>query len=181
MREADDPAAVDDEAPPPSADGEQAASAFGVQIPAWARWFLPEPGEDMMAYRDRLYPFARALVEPHRARVQRSLDDFDAHAHHTAAQHEALDTAVDDAATAIEDKVMEGITSGDLMPGNFKPATGLTYARQVLDAIDDADQHFLASLTADQREILAQHPFDFADYLLFHTHWEELIGIPSEG
>jgi hypothetical protein len=31
-------------------------------------------------------------------------------------------------------------------------------------------------LREDQRKALAQHPFDFADYLVFSTPWEDALG-----
>jgi hypothetical protein len=163
-----------------AADDEEGTAAFGVKIPDWVMWFAPAPGEDMLAYRDRLLPFARAIVLPHRARVKRAFDDFDAAAHLDAHQRAELDAAVDDAASAIQDRAMQGLMSGDLMPDRFKPSTAVTYAREVLDAVDGANQRFVASLTDAQREELAMRPFDFADYMLFSVHWEELIGISAE-
>jgi hypothetical protein len=62
------------------------------------------------------------------------------------------------------------------MPSTFKPTTSVTLARDVLDAVDKANRRFEASLREDQRAALAAHPFDVADYLLFSTRWEDMIG-----
>jgi hypothetical protein len=40
--------------------------------------------------------------------------------------------------------------------------------------IDGADKRCSAR-TEDPRARLAAHPFDFGDYLLFHTRWEDAI------
>jgi hypothetical protein len=45
----------------------------------------------------------------------------------------------------------------------------------VLDVVDTANQRFTRSLTDDQRGRLETHPFDFADYLLFSTPWEDVL------
>ena len=51
------------------------------------------------------------------------------------------------------------------------------------DLVDEYDfahrynsvKRFVGTLSEDQRAKLAQHPFDFADYLLFSTKWEDAI------
>ena len=45
----------------------------------------------------------------------------------------------------------------------------------LLDIVDNANQTFTSSLREDQKAALAQHPFDFADYLLFGTRWEDAL------
>ena len=45
----------------------------------------------------------------------------------------------------------------------------------MLDTVDKANQQFTSSLREDQKAALAQHPFDFGDYLLFATPWEDAI------
>ena len=78
--------------------------------------------------------------------------------------------------------VMEGVElvgavlAGDFSPSTFKPMTGVQMARDVLDAVDHGNQRFLSSLSDDQRAALGQHPFDFGDYLLFSTRWEDALG-----
>ena len=148
----------------------------GIAIPSWATWLLPQPGEDLLAYRDRIVPIAQAAIAPQRARVARSLDDFAAAAHLDPTQRAALDRATQTAATAIEDRVMNAVLGGELAPATFKPMAGVNVARDVLDDIDRGNRAFLATLTDDQRAVLAQHPFDFADYLVFSTRWEDALG-----
>ena len=53
--------------------------------------------------------------------------------------------------------------------------TAVSLAREVLDVVDGAGKRFSFALTEDQRLRLADHPFDFGDYLLFHTQWEDAI------
>ena len=51
--------------------------------------------------------------------------------------------------------------------------TGVTLARDVLDIVDRGNTRFVGALTPDQR---AASTFDFADYLLFSTRWEDALG-----
>ena len=148
---------------------------FGVSVPSWLAWFAPKPGENLLDYRDRLLPFARAAIAPHRARVDRGLEDFAAIADLDAHQRAELDAAVEEAGAQIQDKVMQGILSGELMPQHFKPSTGVAFARDVLDVVDGANQRFVGSLRDDQRAALAEHPFDVADYFVFKTRWEDML------
>jgi hypothetical protein len=53
---------------------------------------------------------------------------------------------------------------------------GVTMARELLDIVDHGNTRFVSSLTADQRTELASNRFDFADYLLFATPWEDALG-----
>jgi hypothetical protein len=164
----------DVEPPPPSG-----LAVAGISVPSWVTWLAPHPGEDMLAYRDRMLPIAQAAIAPHRARVARSRDDFAALANLDARQRGELDAAARDAAAAIEERVLGAVMSGDFSPDTFKPMTGVSAARDVLDAIDRANKRFLATLRDDQRTALAQHPFDFADYLVFATRWEDLLGVTN--
>jgi hypothetical protein len=199
------PAAVEAECPPPSrttygshtgfaASDEQAErevaeadeepapagpSFNGIKLPAWTLYFAPQPGESMLSYRDRMVPLAQAALAPHRARVARGRDDFAAQVKLDPQQRAQLDAAVQDAASAIQDKVMDSLLSGQLTPKTFKPMTGVTLARDVLDSIDKANQRFMASLREDQKTTLAGHPFDFADYLLFSARWEDALGVTN--
>jgi len=151
-------------------------SINGIKVPAWAAWLAPQPGENLLDYRDRLVPIAQAAIAPHRERVARGRADFAKIANLDAQQQAQLDAAARDASAAIQDKVMSSLMSGELMPAHFKPMTGVSLARDVLDTIDQANRKFVGSLREDQKAALAQHPFDFADYLLFSTRWEDALG-----
>jgi hypothetical protein len=74
---------------------------------------------------------------------------------------------------------MNAFTSGDLSPATFKPMTGVTLARDVLDTVDQANRRFMATLREDQKAAMAKHPFDFADYLLFSARWEDALGVTN--
>jgi hypothetical protein len=149
-------------------------SFHGFKAPAWVMQLAPQPGEKMRDYRDRILPLAQTVVAPQRSRVARTRDDFAALDSHQRAE---LDGAVQEAATAIEDRVMNGILSGELTPATFKPMTGVTMAREILDIIDRGNTRFMNSLTPDERTRLASHRFDFADYLLFSARWEDALKI----
>jgi hypothetical protein len=154
-------------------------SINGFKVPAWAAWLAPQPGENLLDYRDRIVPLAQAAIAPHRVRVARGLDDFAKRANLDAQQRAQLDASVQEAQTAIQDKVMGSILNGDLMPAHFKPMTGVALARDVLDTIDQANRKFVGTLREDQKATLAQHPFDFADYLLFSARWEDALGVAN--
>lgn len=150
-----------------------------IKLPAWSLWLLPHPGESMLAYRDRMVPLAQTALAPHRARVARSRDDFAKAVGLDAQQRAQLDGAVADAAGQIEDKLMNAFMSGDLSPSTFKPMTGVTLARDVLNIVDGANTRFVSSLREDQKSAMAQHPFDFADYMVFSARWEEALGVTN--
>lgn len=174
---------LDSEAPPPTSGAPDSPTApplsmFGVKVPGWLRWFAPQPGENLLAYRDRLAPLAQAAVAPQRSRVARSRADLIEKLGLDARQQAELDAAVSDAASQIQDKVMNAALSGELSPSQLKPMAGVRMARDVLDLVDKADHRFTSSLRGDQQSKLAQHPFDVADYLLFSTRWENAIGVP---
>jgi hypothetical protein len=151
----------------------------GFKVPAWAAWLAPQPGENLLDYRDRIVPIAQAAVAPHRARVARGRDDFAKVANLDAQQRAQLDAAAQEASAAIQDKVMDSLMSGDLMPSQFKPMTGVSLARDMLDTIEQANRKFVATLREDQKAALARHPFDFADYLLFSARWEDALGVTN--
>jgi hypothetical protein len=65
--------------------------------------------------------------------------------------------------------------TGELRPATFKPMTGVAIARDVLDIVDRGNTRFVSSLTSDQQGELAQHRFDFADYLAFSARWEDAL------
>jgi hypothetical protein len=150
-----------------------------LKLPAWTLWLAPHPGENMLAYRDRMVPIAQTLLKPQRDRVARSRDDMAKQIGLDSQQRAQLDGAVADAASEIEDKLMTSFMSGDLNPATFKPMTGVTLARDVLDSVDQANRRFVATLREDQKATLAKHPFDFADYLLFSARWEDALGVTN--
>ncbi len=150
---------------------------FGFKLPTWLKWFAPRPDEDLLAYRDRLVPLAQAAVAPHRERVQRGRASFEEAAHLDARQRGELDAAVDEAGTVIQERIMQGVLSGELMPGQLKASAGVAFVGDVLDAVEGANTRFTSSLRDDQREVLATHPFDVADYLLFSVRWEDMLGV----
>ena len=165
--------------PAPAATETPGLKLGGFKIPAWAMWLAPQPGENLLDYRDRIVPIAQAAVAPHRARVARGRDDFAKQVGLDAQQRAQLDASVAEAATAIQDKVMGSIMSGDLMPAHFKPMTGVSLTRDVLGIVDQANQKFVSTLREDQKSKMAQHPFDFADYLLFSARWEDALGVTN--
>ena len=159
---------------PPALDAPAAPARtfYGFKLPAVVARLAPQPGETMRGYRDRVLPVLELAIAPQRARVARTRDDFttlDAH------QRAELDGAVQEAATAIQARVMDAIGSGELRPGTFKPMTGVTIARDLLDIVDRGNTRFQRSLTPDQRTQLASHRFDFADYLVFTAPWEDAL------
>ena len=166
------PAAADEPEPAPPTGR---PSFNGIQLPAWTAYFAPMPGEDLLAYKNRMLPLAQAALAPQRARVARSRDDFAQIAHLDSSQRALLDRTAQGAADRIEEKLMGAFMNGDLDPASFKPMTGVALARDVLDIVDNANQTFTGSLREDQKAQLAQHPFDFADYLLFATKWEDAL------
>ena len=169
---------IDREAPPPAAAAEPAELAptlYGIELPPWLVWIAPHPGEDLRGYRDRMLPLAVAAIAPQRTRVARSLDSFAALAHLDPRQRAALDTATRDTAAALQDRVLAAVLDGELAPASFKPMAGVGVARELLDIVERGNRRFLAALRDDQRAALAQHPFDFGDYLVFSTRWEDAL------
>ena len=141
-------------------------SFFGFHPPAWAARLLPQPGETMRAYRERIVPLAEVVIAPQRARVARLHDALDAH------ERTELDAAAAEAAAAIEARITSAIANGELQPSAMKPMTGVTLARDVLDIVDRGNARFVGALTPEQR---AATTFDFADYLVFSTRWEDAL------
>jgi hypothetical protein len=150
-----------------------------IKLPAWTLWLAPHPGENMLDYRDRMVPLAQTMLKPHRDRVARSRDDLATQIGLDSQQRAQLDGAVADAAGQIQDKMMNAFMSGDLSPSTFKPMTGVSLARDVLDVIAQANARFMQTLREDQKAKLAKHPFDFADYLLFSARWEDALGVTN--
>jgi len=164
-----------DEPRAPAAPTSAGPRMFGVKLPPWATALLPGPGEDLRGYRDRMLPLAQLAVAPQRARVARSRDHLVQLLRLDAHQQAELETQTQDTAQAIQDRLFNAALSGDFAASSFKPMAAVTVARDVLDLVDHANQRFVASLTAEQRTQLAGLPFDFADYLLFSTRWEDAI------
>jgi hypothetical protein len=165
----------DDTEPPPVAPKAPGTSVFGVAIPSWARSLAPQPGEDLRDYRDRMIPLAQLAVAPQRARIARGREDFAKVANLDETQKAALDTNARETATAIQDRLFNAVLSGEVSPSTFKPMAGVALARDVLDIVDKGNKRFVGSLREDQRGALATHPFDFGDYLVFSTRWEDAI------
>jgi hypothetical protein len=143
----------------------------GIKIPPGVAHFLPQPGEKLRAYRDRMLPLAEIARAPQRARVARARDELSL----APAQRAELDATVTDTMTAIENRVMAGIASGELDSRSLTPIGGIAVARDILDAIDRGNARFQKSLTDDQRTALAPLHFDFADYLVFSAPWEDAL------
>ena len=152
-------------------------SFYGFTAPPWAVWLMPHPGESVRDYRDRVLPLAQSAIAPQRARVARSRDEFATIANLDPKQRAALDAATSETASALEERVMDAVMNGEVAPSTFKPMTGVGLAKDLLDIVGRGNQRFVTSLTEDQRAKLAQHPFDFGDYLVFSTPWESALKI----
>jgi hypothetical protein len=152
-----------------------ATGGRGITLPAWAVWLAPHPGEDLRAYRDRMLPVAQAAIAPQRARVARLRDDFAQLANLDSHQRAGLERAAQDTASDLQDRVMGAVVNGELAFATWKPMTGVSTARDLLDILARGNQQFLDSLRDDQRARLAGHPFDFGDYLVFSTPWEDIL------
>jgi hypothetical protein len=172
----DRPAPAHDE-PAPAAEPaiDDGVPLFGITVPPWLAWFAPHPGEDLRSYRDRMLPLAQAAIAPQRARVARSRDDLAQRIQLDAHQRAELDGATQDAAAALEERVAAAVLNGEVSPSTFKPMTGVAIARDLLDIVSRGNRRFVDSLREDQRTKLADHPFDFGDYLVFSTPWENAL------
>ena len=148
-------------------------SFHGIKIPPMVARFLPQPGESLRTYRDRMLPLAQLVMAPQRARVARIRDELAL----APAQRTQLDTAVTETATAIENRIMAGIANGEIDPHSLTPMGGIAVARDVLDAIEHGNTSFQSTLTADQRAALGPLHFDFADYLVFSARWEDALHV----
>jgi hypothetical protein len=145
--------------------------------PHWlVKFFSPKPGEDMLAYRDRVLPVVEAVVEPQRVRVAENWREFADSAGLDGRQKAELGAAVDQAVESLMDQALQGVLSGEISLGT-KPSVGVAFARDLLDTVDQANRRFRAVLRPHQLELLDRSRFDVADYLLFATRWEELLGV----
>jgi len=167
-----DRSGAEGEAPEPASGG---LSIAGFTVPSWAIWLAPHPGEDLRSYRDRMMPLAQAAIAPQRARVAKGREAFAQLASLDAHQRAELDGAAQEAASQIQERVLSAVLGGELLPATFKPMAGVTVARDVLEIVDRGNLRFVRSLREDQRATLAQHPFDFGDYLVFSTRWEDAL------
>ncbi|MBX3157567.1 MAG: hypothetical protein KF773_16450 [Deltaproteobacteria bacterium] len=163
------------DAPVPATDGNGGLDVYGFKIPAWALWFAPHQGEDLRAYRDRVLPIAQSAIAPHRTRVARSREDFAKAAGLDEHQRAELEAATRETAAALQERVFGAVLGGELAPGTFKPMTGVAMARELIELVDKGHRRFTSALREDQRSSLAKHPFDFGDYLVFSTKWEEVL------
>jgi hypothetical protein len=149
--------------------------------PHWlVKFFTPQAGESLFDYRDRVLPVVQAAAAPQRARVRRSLDEFAQEAALSSSQRQTLHTAVRDAADGIQDRVMQAVLSGEVLPPRLKPSVGVALARDLLDEMDRANRRFNDCLSQDQRDRLAESRFDVVDYLVFSTRWEDMLGVTAE-
>lgn len=145
---------------------------YGLRIPRWAMHFAPEPGEKLRDYRDRILPIVLAAIAPQRERVARMRDELGLDAH----QRAELDGAAEEAAAAIQDEVMKAVLGGELQPAALLPMTAVATTRELLDIVERGNARFLRGLLPEQRTRLASRRFDFADYLVFSTRWEDALG-----
>jgi hypothetical protein len=155
---------------------DQVSTARPVPIELAVAFFAPQPGETLIDYRERLLPVARDLVAPQRQRVARLREGYTAAARLDEAQRQALDETVEAAGEALKDRILQGVLSGELS-SRTKPAAAVAFARDLLDIGAKAEERFRASLRPDQLEALARDRFDLAEYLLFRTRWEDLLGV----
>jgi hypothetical protein len=121
-----------------------------------------------------MLPLAVAAIAPQRARVARSLDSSAALAHLDSRQRAELDAATRDTAAALQDRVLTAVLGDELAPATFKPMAAVAMARELL-GVERGNRRFLDALRDDQRAALARHPFDFGDYLVFSTRWEDAL------
>jgi hypothetical protein len=70
---------------------------------------------------------------------------------------------------------MAAVLNGEISPATFKPMIGVSVARDLLDIVGRGNRRFLDSLDDNQRSRLVQHRFDFGDYLVFSTPWEDAL------
>ena len=143
----------------------------------WAvEFFTPHPGENLIAYRDRVLPVVQAVAAPQRKRVARWRDEFTRAAGLTDAQARELDATVAATGEQMKDRILQGVLSGELGM-RTKPSTGVAFARDLLDLADGANQRFRASLSPTQLTALDDSRFDVVDYLFFATRWEDMLGV----
>lgn len=144
-------------------------------LPALLARFAPEPGEDMLAYRDRVVPEATRFLRPQRQRVDRNLAAFSDEAGLDDEVVAALHEAADRTAERLRDRVIDGVLSGELLPP-YRAATVVTTANAFTAILADYVAEIRGGLSDAQLEVLGASAFDPVDYLLFATRWEEMLG-----
>lgn len=148
---------------------------------SWGKWlgdfFRPQPGEDLIAYRDRVLPVVQNAIAPQRQRVRRQLEDFAARAELDDETRGRIDEVLGGAQEALKSRILSGVMSGELFGPDVRPMNGVVFARDLLDVVVTADQDVRGLLDADDVTALDDSGFDAADYLLFATRWEDLLGV----
>jgi hypothetical protein len=139
-------------------------------------FFGPEAAEELAAYRERILPVAKAVLDPQRARIAKWRLAFEAEAELDEAQRKELDAAVEEASEALLSRISHAVQTGEISP-RMKPADGVAIARDLLQIADDTTQRFKSTLRDDQLEALKHSRFDVTDYLFFSTKWEDLLGV----
>jgi hypothetical protein len=124
-----------------------------------------------------MVPVAQAVLAPQRRRVQAGFDAFADAAGLTERQRRDIDAAVGRRAEAIQDRIMQGVLSGEVLPGNVTPSSGVAFAHDVLGELDGASHDVRGLLSAGQLDVLHGSRFDVVDYLVFSTRWEDMLGV----
>lgn len=153
------------------------AYGFTVTAPAWASMLLPNKGETIKSYKDRMLPVAEQAIAPQRARVARLRDELAKSIKLDDKQRAELDGATSETATALENRVMQAFADGSFDPATFKPMAAVTLAKDLVDTVSAGNTRWMSSLSDTQRTQLSQNPFDFGDYLMFSTKWEDLLKV----
>ena len=153
------------------------AYGFAVTVPPWATMLLPNKGETIKSYKDRMLPLAQRVIAPQRARVARMRDELAKSINLDPRQRGELDGATSETASALENRVMEAFANGAFDPATFKPMTGVNLAKGLLDDIATGNARWQSALSESQKTALAGNPFDFGDYLVFSTPWEDLLKV----
>jgi hypothetical protein len=72
---------------------------------------------------------------------------------------------------------MNAILTGEVQPSTFRPMQGVALTRELLAIVEKGNDRFLGTLSTQQRTDVGATRFDFADYLLFSTKWEDALKI----
>jgi hypothetical protein len=134
------------------------------------------PEESLLDYRDRVVPAALLLVSPQRERVARRWQEFVTRARLDDEQRQRADEILAAAGDELMSRIAEGVLSGELLPPALRPIRAVQFAGDLLALVEQADGRLRDTLRGDQREALRHSGFDVAEYLLFATRWEELVG-----
>lgn len=153
------------------------AYGFTVTAPAWASMLMPNKGETIKSYKDRMLPVAEHAIAPQRARVAQLRDALAKAINMDGKQRAELDGAASETANALENRVMQAFADGSFDPSTFKPMTAVNLAKDLVDTVSAGNSRWMSSLSDTQRTQLSQNPFDFGDYLMFSTKWEDLLKV----